>query len=217
VRPEWRIATDLSLGLRLFISTTVSTSKRASRLFRDCRRAQSLSDPADPLPQSDNTFCLLRSCGRYARGVPRLTTFPMRSPFWWQDRPVKSETLGEEKSRRALPKPPEVSPKNHLEPNSMFLQVLNELHGGFRRIGVTEIRCCAQRTDAGGSAASIRRLDRCLHRFCGDPDDIPFDPQYWRRAVCMQWRYLAIYGREFRRAASGRGGFIPSGTRQCVG
>jgi hypothetical protein len=37
-----------------------------------------------------------------------LTTFPRPQPFWWQDRPVKPETLGEGKSQRALPKPPEV-------------------------------------------------------------------------------------------------------------
>ena len=34
---------------------------RAFKLFRDCRRAQSLSDPADPVPQSTNSSCLPRS------------------------------------------------------------------------------------------------------------------------------------------------------------
>ena len=45
---------------------------RAFRLFRDCRRAQSLSDPAGLLLQSANRFCLLRSRWRYARGLPGL-------------------------------------------------------------------------------------------------------------------------------------------------
>ncbi len=31
-------------------------------------------------------------------------------------------------------------PKTHLKTNSMFLQLLKDLHGGFRLIGVTEIR-----------------------------------------------------------------------------
>jgi hypothetical protein len=31
---------------------------------------RSLSDPAAPMPQGDNSFCLLRNCWRYARGVP---------------------------------------------------------------------------------------------------------------------------------------------------
>jgi hypothetical protein len=39
---------------------------RALRLFRDCRRTQSLIDPADPAPQSNDSFCVLRSCSRYA-------------------------------------------------------------------------------------------------------------------------------------------------------
>lgn len=52
---------------------------RASRLFRDCRRAQSLSDPAGPLLQSAKSPCLLRSRWRHTSGLPGPTTFQGRA------------------------------------------------------------------------------------------------------------------------------------------
>jgi hypothetical protein len=57
-----------SKGLCLTCLTRLSWSSkrsphfgRALRLFGDCRGAQSLSDPADPVLQSTDSFCLLRS------------------------------------------------------------------------------------------------------------------------------------------------------------
>jgi hypothetical protein len=46
------------------------------------------------------------------------TTFPRPQPFWWHERRVKLEPLGEGKSQRALPKPPEV--QSQTPPQAQF-------------------------------------------------------------------------------------------------
>ncbi len=62
------------------------------------------------------------------------------------------------------------SPKHHLKPNSIFLQVLKELRGGFRRIGVTEIRSGNPLGDDDcSSLREVRKLGfpyRCIRQGC---------------------------------------------------
>ena len=50
----------------------------------------------------------LRSCWRYARGLPGLNNFSKAVALLVAERPVKLEPLREGKSQRARPKPPEV-------------------------------------------------------------------------------------------------------------
>ncbi len=134
-----------SKGLCLTCLTRLSWSSkrsqrfgRASRLFRDCRRAQSLSDPADPVPQSTNSVCLLRIRWKYARGVPGLNHFSEAGAFLVAREASKAGVFGQESPSGRYRRLLKSSPKHHLKPNSIFLQVLKELHGGFQRIGVTE-------------------------------------------------------------------------------
>ena len=65
----------------LVIEQTIATLWAGVQAVPRLPKSAILSDPADPVPQSNNSFCLLGSRWRYARGVPGLNHFSKAVAF----------------------------------------------------------------------------------------------------------------------------------------